>query len=318
MKKFFSFVLASLMSVAMFGQNLELSLAQLGDSENGGMSWGTVSNANGVVTFGSAWECGIGWYFNGGEDWSNYHAVVAEIEPFSGQVALNVAYADEGEYKQVIATAGQTTIRVELDERKSHVFKVYFQSGKMGNMTIKRVYVEGGDDPYDISNKVEVPIVYEEGENCVKIFQDELEAHNPGDVVVIRLNCLSAEKLQGYGIAKLVAMDDWYNAQLEIMNAIDGVGEADYKYLISELISVAKQGGDTWYIGPDSEVAGCILNTYANESEVVSIKCYSANASAIEEVPADMVGKTFKKIENGQVVIIRDGVKFNALGARAL
>ena len=308
MKKVFSLVCAIIMSTMLFAQNYELSMADCGSTK-----WGTVSVSGNVITFGEAWNCGIGWWLDG-MPCTSYHRIVLTFEPFDGQVGLSVDYSSEGnDYVQALSTAGGSSVALELDPTKSaHVYKVYIQASKMGNLTVKKCVMEGGADPYDLTGKVEVALAQEPGENCVKIFQAELEAHDASDVVVCTLNCVNAEKLLGYGIAKVVAMDDWYNAQAELFNKVNGVGQSEYKFLISELISFAKKGGSEWYVGPDSGVAGVIFNNYAGDSEIVSIKCYSSHAQGIENT--EVAEKAHKVVENGVLYIIKNGVKYNAIG----
>ena len=202
MKKTISLVCAMLMSVVLFAQDRELSMADCGSKE-----WGPVSVDGNVITFNGAWDGGIGWWLDG-EPLTAYHRVTLTFEPFDGQIALNVEYG-ENDYKQVIGTAGGSSVSVDLDPAKSgHVDAIYIQSSKMGRLTVKKCVLEGGADPYDITGKAEITLNQEPGENGVKIFQAELERHNANDVVVITLNCLNAEKKEGWGIAKIVAMDD--------------------------------------------------------------------------------------------------------------
>lgn len=309
MKKTISLVCAMLMSVVLFAQDRELSMADCG-----GTQWGTVSVDGNVITFGGAWDCGIGWWLDG-EPLTAYHRVTLTFEPFEGQIALNVQYdAKANDYKQVIGTAGGSSVSVDLDPAKSgHVDAIYLQSSKMGRLTVKKCVLEGGADPYDITGKAEVTLNQEPGENCVKIFQAELERHNPNDVVVITLNCLNAEKKEGWGIAKIVAMDDWNVSQCDLNNKCDGLGKSEYKFLISELINFAKKGTNDWYIGPDSQAAGVIVNNYAGDSEIVSVKCYAAGETAIANTEVE-ANKAQKVVENGVLYIIKNGVRYNALG----
>ncbi|MBQ0136923.1 MAG: hypothetical protein KBS40_02830 [Bacteroidales bacterium] len=318
MKKSFFFVCALMMSAMMFAQNLDLPMSKCG-SANGGTDWGGVTVSGNNITFPAAWEGGAGWWI-GGEPWTNYNAVVLEIEPVDWKVAVSVEYgtADQSAgYEQKIGTPGNGTIRIELNkEKKSAVQKVYIQSEMMGTVTVKKCYVEGGADPYDITGATEVqPIVggVENGDYGIKIFQSQLEALNENDVVVFRINVLSAEKKLGYGIAKLVAMDDWYNPQEEIGNLLDGTGASDYKYLVKELINYAKKGGNTWVIGEDSQAAGVILNTYDGESELISTKFYTKSATGLNDVVAAKA-KAIKVMDKGAMYIMKSGVKYSVLG----
>lgn len=311
MKKTISLLFVALTSMVLSAQDMTLAMADCGTTK-----WGNPSVSGSVITFTQAWDDGIGWWI-GGEDWSAYNAVELEFENFDGQVGLNVEYGTAETstgLEQALSTAGTGKVRIALnDTKKSSVQKVFLQTSKMGKLTVKSCVVKGGTDPYEIKGKYEVPIVTEVGENCEKIFKDELLAHDEKDIVVITLNCLSAEKLTGYGIAKIVAMDDWNNSQYDFNNKIDGVGQSEYRLLISELISFAKKGGTDWHYGADSDAYGIIVNTYPAESEIVSIKCYSANPAGLNEV-ANTV-KSVKVMENGRMYIMKNGVKYNALGA---
>lgn len=318
MKKSFFFVCALAMSAMMFAQNLDLPMSKCG-SANGGTDWGGVTVSGNTITFPVAWEGGAGWWI-GGEPWTNYNAVVLEIEPVDWKVAVNVEYGTAEQsagYEQMIGTPGNGTIRIALNPtKKSAVQKVYIQSEMMGTITVKSCTVEGGVDPYDITGATEVqPIAggVEIGDYGIKIFQNQLEALNENDVVVFNINVLSAEKKIGYGIAKIVAMDDWYVPQVEIGNAIDGVGAADYKYLVKELIKFAKKGGSQWVVGPDSEAAGVILNTYDGESELISTKFYTKSATGLNDVMASQA-KALKVMDKGAMYIMKSGVKYSVLG----
>ncbi|MCQ2324600.1 MAG: hypothetical protein MJZ58_00215 [Paludibacteraceae bacterium] len=319
MKKTLSFVCALLASAMMFAQNMDLPMSKCGQA-NGGTDWGGVTVSGNTIHFPMAWEGGAGWWI-GGEPWTNYNAVVLEIEPVDWKVAINVEYGTATQsngYEQKIGTPGNGTIRIDLNAaKKSAVQKVYIQSEMMGDVVVKSCTVEGGADPYDISGATEVqPIVggVENGDYGIKIFQSQLEAMNPNDVVVFRINVLSGEKKLGYGIAKLVAMDDWYNPQEEIGNILDGTGAADYKYLVKDLIKYAKKGGNTWVIGADSQAAGVILNTYDGESELISTKFYSKSGTGLNTVKANQVA--VKVFENGQLVIKQGDVRMNVLGTQ--
>jgi len=321
MKKSFFFICALMMSAMMFAQNLDLPMSKCG-SANGGTDWGGVTVSGSNITFPAAWEGGAGWWI-GGEPWTSYNAVVLEIEPVDWKVALNVEYGtattSDG-YEQKIGTPGNGTIRIDLNKsKKGAVQKVYIQSELLGTITVKKCYAEGGADPYDITGATEVqPIAggIEIGEDGygVKIFQNQLESMDANDIVVFKINCISAEKKLGYGIAKLVAMDDWYNPQEEIGNQLDGVGSADYKYLVSTLIKYAKKGGTEWVIGQDSKAAGVILNVYNGESELISVKFYKKGSSALPRVAGDAT-KSTKMMKDGVMYIMRNGVMYNALGA---
>ena len=309
MKKLFSLVCAFFISITIFAQDFNLSMADCGTKQ-----WGTVSVSGNVITFGGAWDCGIGWWLDG-EPLTAYRRVTLTYEAFDGQVALNVSYDKDGQDNvQVIGTAGGTKVSVDLDPaKKAHVYSIYIQTSKMGKLTVKSCVLEGGADPYDLTGKTEVVLNQEAGENCVKVFQEELERLNPNDVVVCILNCLNAEKQKGWGIGKIVAMDDWTNSQYDMMNKCNGLGQSEYKFLVSELIGFAQKGGTDWYIGPESGVAGVIFNNYAGDSEIVSVKCYSANPQGVENTQVQE--KAHKVIEDGMLYIIKNGVKYNALGS---
>lgn len=320
MKKTLSFVCALLASAMMFAQNLDLPMSKCGQP-NGGTDWGGVTVSGNTIHFPAAWEGGAGWWI-GGEPWTSYNAVVLEIEPVDWKVAVNVEYGTATQsngYEQMIGTPGNGTIRIALNaSKKSAVQKVYIQSEMMGDVVVKSCTVEGGADPYDITTATEVqPIAggIENGDYGIKIFQSQLEAMSPNDVVVFNINVLSAEKKLGYGIAKIVAMDDWYAPQEEIGNKLDGTGAADYKYLVKDLIKYAKKGGSQWIVGPDSQAAGVILNTYDGESELVSTKFYSKSGSTrLNAVKANHAA--VKVFENGQLVIKQGDVRMNALGTQ--
>lgn len=310
MKKSVSLLFVMLLSGAMFAQDLEL------DVNNIDNTFGGVTVKGNVIQFQKAWEGGAGWWI-GGDDWSRYTAVTLEFEKVGWQVALNVEYGTETEsngYTQVISTANSGKVRVPLDAtKKSSVQKVYVQSSKGDDVALIRCVVESSD-PYDITGKSEITLTTEEGENCQKIFREELEKHNANDVVVITLNCVDATKLLGYGIAKIVAMDDWENSQYDFNNKVDGVGQSEYRFLVSELIDFAKRGTSEWYYGEDSKGYGCIVNVWSGISEIVSIKCYAAgtaveNTAAVNNTPAQKI------VENGRLYILKDGIRYNALGA---
>ena len=309
MKKLFSLVCAFFISITIFAQNLTLSMADCGETK-----WGEVSINGNEITFGPAWECGIGWWLGGGP-LTAYHRVTLTYEAFDGQVALSVGYDESGsDFAQAIGTAGGTKVSIDLDPTKSaHVYKIWIQTSKMGKLTVKSCVVEGGADPLDLTGKTEVVLNQEPGENCVKVFQEELERLNPNDVVVCTLNCLNASKELGWGIGKIVAMDDWTNSQYDMMNKCNGLGISEYKFLVSDLIGFAKKGGTEWYIGPESGVAGVIFNSYGGDSEIVSVKCYSANPQGVENTQVQE--KAHKVIEDGMLYIIKNGVKYNALGS---
>ena len=315
MKKFFFFATALMMSGMLMAQNMELSMADFGS-----MSWGGATVNGNVATLPAAWDAGIGWDM-GGQPLIAYHRVVMNIEPFDGQIGLSIKYSEaDGDYVQSIAAPGSTQVTVAIDPAKATaVIAIYIQASKMGNITINSCYLEGGADPYDISSKFEIPLVQEAGENCIFVMRDELEAHDPADVVVCKINCLSAEKLINYGIAKVVAMSDWENAQYEMMNQVDGIGQSEYKFLISELIDFGKRHTSEWYVStdPDHPGSGVIFNAYQGESEIVGeLKCYSNNSTAVEKV-AVKEAKAQKVVENGVLYILKNGVKYNALGAAA-
>lgn len=62
-----------------------------------------------------------------------------------------------------------------------------------------------------------------------------------------------------------------------------------------------------------ADVNGDYVFTYTYESKKVSVTFPAVGPTAINNIEA---GKVVKVIENGQVVIIRDGVRYNAVGAK--
>lgn len=316
MKKFFFFATALMMSGMLMAQNMELPMAEFGS-----MGWGGATVNGNVASLPEGnWGCGIGWDM-GLQPLTAYHRVVMNIEPFDGEIGLSIKYSEaDGDYVQSIATPGSIQVTVPIDPaRATAVIAIYIQASKMGNITINSCYLEGGADPYDISGKFEIPLVQEAGENCIFVMREELEAHDPADVVVCKVNCIDPSKLLTYGIAKIVAMSDWENPQFEMKNQVDGIGQSEYKFLISELIDFGKRHTSEWYVSTDTDHpgSGVIFNVYQGESEFVGeLKCYSNNSTAVEKV-AVKEAKAQKVVENGVLYILKNGVKYNALGAAA-
>ena len=308
MKRNLSLFFSLLLCAGISAQNLELDVNHLDNT------FGGVTTEGNVVQFSKSWTGGAGWWI-GGDDWSRYNAVTLEFEKVGWQVAINVEYGTETEsngYEQAISTQGQGKVRLVLNpEKKNSVQKVYIQSSKGDDVTLIRCTVEGGADPYDISSMKETALKTEEGENCQKVFKQELLSHSESDVVVVTLNCLDEAKQLGWGIAKIVAMDDWNVSQYDFPNKCNGLGISEYRFLISELIDFAKKGGSEWHYGEDSKGYGCIVNIWPGISEIVSIKCYT-KATAVEDVAAEHTGAK-KVIENGRLYIIRNGVRYDAL-----
>lgn len=305
MKKLMTLCVALVASMMLFAQNLELPISKCGET-----SWGDVTISGSVITFPNAWEGGIGWWI-GGEDFSAYNAVVLEFEPYSDQVALNVEYGTEttsNGIQQSIAQAGATKVRVALDARKSAVQKVYIQAAKMGRLTIKSCYFEGGVDPYATTGITPVPVTLVEGEGCVFLFADEIEKYSPASVFEFNFNVTNSSCLTGWGFAKLVAIGDWENNTNQLNNDHDGVGQCKIKYLGSELREIGYKGGSSWYVDPDNGM-GVAISTW--DAEVAGCVVYPKQAQAVENTESVKVVKT---IENGQVVILKNGVKYNALG----
>lgn len=319
MKKFFFFATALMMSGMLMAQNMDLNMSEIGTKK-----WGSVEvdevDGN-LIHFDGDWNsCGIGWWI-GGEPLTQYNRIVLECEPFEGQISLVVDYDENGsDYEEGLSTANTGRVTRDLNPEKSaHVYSIYIKVSKMGDLKVIRCYLEGGADPYDISGKFEIPLVQEAGDNCIFVMRDELEAHDPTDVVVCKINCLSAEKHINYGIAKIVAMSDWENPMYEMMNKVDGVGQSEYRFFISELIDCGKRHTSEWYVStdPDHPGSGVIFNAYQGESEIVGeLKCYSNNSTAVEKV-AVKEAKAQKVVENGVLYILKNGVKYNALGAAA-
>lgn len=311
MKKMMTLFAAIVASVMLFAQNTELPISKCGDT-----SWGNATISGSTITFPSAWDCGIGWWI-GGEDWSAYNAVVLEYEAYSDQVALNVEYGTESESKgiqQAIAQAGTTKVRVALDDRKVAVQKVFIQAAKMGKLTLKSCYLEGGADPYDTKGLTPTKVNLVEGDGCYFLFAEEVDKYSEASVFEFEFNVTNPSCLTGWGFAKLVAIGDWENNKNQLNNDHDGVGSCKIKFLGSELREIGYKGGSTWYTDPDNgqglgisywdaEVVGC----------VVYVKGEGPKPQAIDEIQA--ADKAIKTMVNGQMVIIKNGVMYNMLGA---
>lgn len=65
--------------------------------------------------------------------------------------------------------------------------------------------------------------------------------------------------------------------------------------------------------GLTADVDGDYVFTYTYETRKVSVTFPAVSPTGIDNIEA---GKVVKVIENGQVVIIRDGVRYNAVGAK--
>ena len=322
MKKFFFFATALMMSGMLMAQDMELKVSDLDPANTETTkSWGNATVNGNVITFAEAWNSGIGWNFSGGMPLTAYRRIVLTFEPFEGKVQLNVNYdADGQDIAKNSSTEGTGIVALDLDPEKSaHVYAIYMNASKMGNVTVLSCVLEGGADPYDITGKFEIPLVQEVGDNCIFVMKDELEAHDPADVVVCTVNCINPSKLITYGIAKIIAMADWENPQFEMLNKVDGVGQSEYRFLISELIQYGKKYGSDWYVSTDTNHpgSGVTFNSYQGDSEFVGeLKCYSNNSTAVEKV-AVKEAKAQKVVENGVLYILKNGVKYNALGAAA-
>lgn len=308
MKKVMTLFAAIAASAMMMAQNLELPISKCGET-----SWGDVTISGNVITFPSAWEGGIGWWI-GGEDWSSYNAVVLEFEPYNDQIGLSVEYGTaetSNGFVQTIAQAGSSKIRVALDERKTAVQKVYIQAAKMGKLTLKKCYLEGGADPYDTKGLTPVPVQLTEGEGCVFLFAEQIDEYNAASVFEFSFNITDAGCLTGWGFAKMVAIGDWENNQYQLNNDHDGVGPCKIKKLGSELREIGYKGGSSWYTDPDNG-QGIAISYWGGE--VTGCVVYVKEAQGVQNTTKDV--KAQKAMVNGQMVIIKNGVRYNALGAQ--
>lgn len=292
MKKINSLLAALVMCTAAFAADLELPIANLSATAGG---WGDVTVSNGTITFGSDWSGGAAWWI-GGDDWSAYNYMVIELEPVNWQVALNVEYgtADTSNgYEQEIGTANAKTIKIALNaSKKNAVQKVYIQSGAAGNVTIKKAYVQG-DDPYSLDGRNATKMDYDEYGG---IRRPELEKYAATDIVEIIINCTDASKELGWGIAKIVALNDWENVQTELMNKCNGIGQSKFYFTIAEIINFAKKGTGTWYTDSYGD-SGVHIGAYSGSSELVSINCWT-KGTGFNEVKAstDIFSKTSANI----------------------
>ena len=149
MKKFFFFATALMMSGMLMAQNMELNVSDLDPANTETtMSWGNATVNGNVITFAEAWNSGIGWNFSGGMPLTAYRRIVLTFEPFEGKVQLNVNYdADGQDIAKNSSTEGTGIVALDLDPEKSaHVYAIYINASKMGNVTVLSCVLEGGAD----------------------------------------------------------------------------------------------------------------------------------------------------------------------------
>lgn len=105
--------------------------------------WGTVTfdQTAQTITFGTDdWGCAAQWWL-GEADWSDYNALVLEIQPATVKVSLTVEYSD-GTYKEGIIEVGDAKTSVALDaEKKANVQKAYIKAETTTTTTFVKCYL---------------------------------------------------------------------------------------------------------------------------------------------------------------------------------
>lgn len=307
MKKLFSLVAVLAVSGMMMAANIELPMSSCGPDNEGGAGWDVTVTGN-VINFTKAWECGAGWWFED-EDFSAYSAVVVEFNAYSGQVQLVMEYTDATMEKNAVA-AGATKVRLAFTASKAaHVKQIFLQASAAGNLTVTKAYIEG-ENPYDITGKQGFNVAYEEGSAGVYHIDGATIDANPDNAIYeIKLNVTDPSQGLSYGIGSIAARSDYDDKSNTFANQNNGVGVSTYYFLGSELKKIGMKGGNAW-VEDEYGLTGLTMNLWA--AELKSIKVYTGG-TALHNNAAE--AKAVKMIENGQVVIIKNGVKYNVLGA---